>query len=360
MTTLDGAPVEGPIPPGADILLVDDDPAAIQVLARMLAGVAALRFATSGTDALRLVRERAPDLILLDAEMPGMSGFQVCEAIKDDPTLSEIAVIFVTSHFDLEFQVSGFDAGAADFISKPISGPLVLARVKCQLRAKQLADELRRVSTIDALTGVANRRAFDATLEREWLRGRRAGDPIALLAIDVDHFKRYNDRYGHPAGDACLKAVAQALGAGSRRPADLLARVGGEEFALLLPSTSRAGAVHVASHVLETVAALRWPHADSPTAEHVSVSIGIGCYDELSACWVGLDGGPRTSDEAAARRDALRLVQAADVALYAAKHAGRMRAMLRDLADGEIPPAGSPPVPPGGAGPAAQRRADAG
>ena len=118
-------------------------------------------------------------------------------------------MIFVTSHSEAAFEVAGFELGAADFIAKPVSAPLFLARVKTQLRIKRMADELRRIATIDVLTGVANRRRFDESLEQEWRRARRSGDPLALLMIDVDHFKRFNERYGHPAG---ASAAGRRLG----------------------------------------------------------------------------------------------------------------------------------------------------
>ena len=183
-----------------NILLVDDDPGAIQVLGRILSGSGNLRFATSGEDGLRLARESAPDLILLDAEMPGMSGFQVCKALKADPALADVPVIFVTGHSASTFEVAGFELGAADFIAKPVVPPLFLARVKTQLRVKRTADEARRIATIDVLTGVANRRRFDESLSQEWRRARRSGSALALLMIDVDHFKRFTERHGHPAG----------------------------------------------------------------------------------------------------------------------------------------------------------------
>ena len=319
-----------------NILLVDDDPGAIQLLRRILADVADCRFATSGPDALRLAHESLPDLILLDAEMPGMSGFEVCEALKAEPALADVPVIFVTSHTEPVFEVSGFDLGAVDFIAKPVSAPLVVARVKTQLRVKHLADELRRIATIDALTGVANRRRFDELLESEWRRARRYGAPLALLMIDVDHFKRFNDRYGHPAGDACLRAVAQALAGASLRPADLVARDGGEAFVVLLPQTPRGGAEHVAQAVLLAIDALAVAHDASPTACHMTVSIGVACYDDLSAAWMAASADSRFTDDVHACSP-VDLVLAADKALYAAKHAGRARAFLLDIADVATP-----------------------
>ena len=300
-----------------DILLVDDDPGTIRVLATLLADIGNLSFAISGEDALRMARESAPDLILLDAEMPGMSGFLVCEALKADSELAHVPVIFVTSHREPTFEVSGFELGAADFIAKPLNPPLVLARVKAQLRVKRLADELRRIAATDGLTGVANRRRFDEALEQEWGSARRAGDALALMMIDVDHFKAFNDLYGHPAGDACLRSLAQAMSCACLRPADLVARYGGEEFAVLLPRTSRVGAEHVARALLDAIDALAIAHAGSATAARVTVSVGIASCD---------------ADRASVRYTAKDLVQAADKALYAAKNAGRGRASAQDIA----------------------------
>ena len=321
-----------------DILLVDDDPSTIRVLAAILGDVGNLSFAISGEDALRMARESAPDLILLDAEMPGMNGFLVCEALKADSELSHVPVIFVTSHREPAFEVSGFELGAADFIAKPLNAPLVLARVKAQLRVKRLADELRRIAATDGLTGVANRRRFDEALEQEWGSARRAGDALALLMIDVDHFKAFNDLYGHPAGDACLRSLAQAMLGACLRPPDFVARYGGEEFAVLLPKTSQVGAEHVARAILDAVDALAIAHEGSTTAAHVTVSVGIASCDADSTSWL-----PVLVDRAAARYIAKDLVQAADKALYAAKNAGRDRASAQDIdgADASAPPGGA-------------------
>jgi diguanylate cyclase (GGDEF)-like protein len=296
-----------------------------------------LQFATSGEDALRMARKSAPDLILLDAEMLGMSGFQVLDSLRADPQLADVPVIFVTSHSEAGFEVSALEMGAADFISKPFKSSLVLARVKTHLRLKRMTDELRRIAATDSLTGLANRRQFDDSLEREWLSSLRAGDPIALLLIDIDHFKLYNDRYGHQKGDACLRQVAKALVSASLRPADLVARCGGEEFAILLPQTSRGGAEHVAHRILDAVEALRIRHEASLMADHVTLSIGIACYDESSACWSIPSADYRFGLDPQERGVASNLVLAADKAMYSAKHAGRGRARLLDMADVDRP-----------------------
>lgn len=313
--------------PHPRILLVDDQPGMIQVMAKALSNVGQLTFATSGQAALDQARKTRPDLILLDAEMPGMTGYEVCVALKKDVTLANIPVIFVTSHKDQEHELRGLDLGAADFLSKPVSEPLLLARVKTQLHIKHLTDELRRMALIDALTETTNRRGFDAALTQEWLRCQRAGDPIALLMVDVDHFKNYNDHYGHPAGDASLRQIAMAMRQSVMRPADLVARFGGEEFAVLLPHTGQEGAMHVAAKMLEAVTALQIPHATSPVASHVTVSIGVACQDHLlaipgdEAVDAGFDCDIQASD----------LIQAADSALYMAKAAGRARACFQPV-----------------------------
>lgn len=320
-----------------EILIVDDDPGAIQLMTRMLSGTGHVRFATNGKAALRLAQEKTPDLILLDAEMPGMSGFEVCTALKADALLAQVPVVFITGHSHPSFELSGFEVGAADFISKPVSEPVVMARVQTQLRLKQLHDELLRIATVDALTGVANRRQFDTVLDREWRRAQRDGKPMALLMIDVDHFKRFNDHHGHPAGDAALQSVALAIGAVCQRPADLVARYGGEEFALLLPDTPCDGARLLAHRILSAVAALQLPHGDSPTAAHVTLSIGVSCSDAGGARRVEQIGDHFDLRLLDLDSNASHLVAAADKALYAAKQHGRCCAYFLDMAEREAP-----------------------
>ena len=300
-----------------NILLVDDDPTVIGVLGTILQEFGRLRFATSGQDALRMARQSVPDLILLDIEMPGMSGFEVCAAMKEMPLLMDVPIIFITSHEDDEHEVTGLALGAADFITKPPRAPQVVARVRMHLRMKQMADALRNAAYQDGLTQIANRRQFEETLHREWLRAQRAGSPTALLMIDMDAFKKYNDHYGHPAGDRCLQAVAQAIQQAVHRPADLAARYGGEEFAVLLPETDSCGARFLALHLLQAVAALRLPHAGSPVADHVTLSIGVSAFEEGA----GAPGSAGLDQPTVAS-----LLAAADQALYAAKEGGRNQA----------------------------------
>jgi diguanylate cyclase (GGDEF)-like protein len=170
---------------------------------------------------------------------------------------------------------------------------------------RRLNERLAAMSRTDALSGLANRRSFDDTLEVEWARMVRERAPLSLLFMDIDHFKRFNDAYGHRDGDACLRAVGRAIAKAALRPADLAARYGGEEFVLLLPNTTLAGAQRVAHRVVALVDALAIPHADSPTAPHVTISVGVTTADPDSHL------EPR------------HLVETADACLYRAKHQGR-------------------------------------
>src|ERR1700691_4446081 len=151
------------------IVVIDDDPGTIYLIARILQGVSELRFATSGEQALQLVHDSVPDLILLDAELPGMSGFKVFDALQAAPGVRGVPIIFITSHTEAGFEASALNMGAADFIPKPFTAAGLLARVKTHLRIKHTTDDLRRMVSTDALTGVSSRHFFDDSLKREWL-----------------------------------------------------------------------------------------------------------------------------------------------------------------------------------------------
>jgi diguanylate cyclase (GGDEF)-like protein len=319
------------------IVVVDDDPGTVYLIGRILHGVSQLRFATSGEKALQLVQDCAPDLVLLDAELPGMSGFKVFDALQAAPELLGVPIIFITSHTDAGFEVSALNMGAADFIAKPFTAARLLARVKTQLRTKHTMDELRRTVSTDALTGVGSTHLFEESLKREWLRVLRGSDPMALLLIDIDHFDLYRERHGHARGENCLRRVAAAIKGIVRRPADLVARCGSEHFGVLLPQTPRRGAEYIAQRILDAIDALRIGHEDSPTAHHVTASIGISCYDEESESWEGQPAKFRFGDDSKKYRAADTLLLAADKALYSAKLAGHARARLLDIAAPEAP-----------------------
>jgi len=287
------------------VLVVDDQPVNIQALYRIFAPDHRVLMATSGAKALALCAEDPPDLVLLDVVMPEMDGHEVCARLKADEATRNIPVIFVTSHTNAEEETKGLELGAIDFIAKPVNPAVVRARVKTQLTLKAQSDLLRQMVFIDGLTGVANRRCFDERLQTEWRRAAREGSPLSLLMLDVDHFKRFNDRYGHQAGDDCLRRVACAIKGGLLRPGDLVARYGGEEFACILPGTDFEGALAVGAGIEHIVRGLQIEHADSDVSDAVTVSIGVST------------GLPDRDSEPA------RLLALADAQLYRAKHSGR-------------------------------------
>jgi diguanylate cyclase (GGDEF)-like protein len=257
------------------ILVVDDATSNIEILNGVLDSDYEILFATCGKDALEIIKEQMPDLILLDIVMPDIDGYEVCTRIKADAKTQEIPVIFITAMGQEEDESKGLNAGAIDYITKPIRPSIVKARIRNHLELKRYRDSLKTLSTVDGLTGVGNRRRFDEILSREWLRARRNLSPISLLLMDIDFFKAYNDHYGHLAGDDCLRKVAAGLSGIARRPADLLARYGGEEFVLLLPETDAEGGLKIANRVREKMDHLKIPHAFSAAASYVTLSIGV-------------------------------------------------------------------------------------
>ena len=217
---------------------------------------------------------RDVDVVLMDITMPEIDGLEACRRIKEHPELADIPVLVVTGRTEEKDLAIAFAAGATDYIRKPIHPVELVARLRSALALKHELDcrrtreqelvavthqlqeanqALQRISNIDALTGVANRRHFSIVLAREWGRAVRDGHPLAAVMIDVDFFKAYNDAYGHLRGDDCLRQVALALQATIKRPADLLARYGGEEFVILLPKTGLPGAIALAEEARRRV-----------------------------------------------------------------------------------------------------------
>ncbi len=287
------------------ILVVDDQPVNLQFIAHIFAGSYQVFTAESGQLALDMCHTTLPDLILLDIMMPEMDGFEVCKRLKTNPATRDIPVIFITAHSDEASETRGLDLGAVDFISKPVNPAVVRARVKTHLTVKLQSDLLRRLVFLDGLTGVFNRRYFDQQLAIETARASRTGQPLALIMLDVDFFKRFNDRYGHQEGDDCLFQVAHTLKENLRRPADLVARYGGEEFVCLLPDTNFEQAMAVAHELESRVRQKTIAHADSDVTNVVTISLGVAACDALT---------PAKSEA---------LLAAADRQLYEAKHQGR-------------------------------------
>ncbi|MBK1644196.1 hypothetical protein CKO25_05910 [Thiocapsa imhoffii] len=298
----------------SSLMIVDDQPSQIDAMYRIFRDDCEVFIATSGAQALDLCHQNPPDLILLDVMMPEMDGLSVCRALKERPETRDVPVLFVTAQTDALDQALALEAGGVDFISKPVNPAVVRARVRTHLTLKAQADFLRDMAYVDGLTGIANRRAFDEHLAREWDRAQGDQRPLAVLLFDVDHFKRYNDHHGHLEGDAALKAIAATLASLARRDRELVARYGGEEFVCLLPELGLAAAAERGEQMRAAVASLRIPHLDSPTADHLTVSVGVAALvpDEMN--------------------QPAQLLDQADARLYDAKHAGRNRVYAAPVA----------------------------
>jgi len=288
------------------ILIVDDVPANIKMLREVLKSKYDISFATNGVDAIDLMKSGGlPDLILLDIMMPEMDGYEVCRILKSENLTAKIPVIFITSKDDEEDEIKGFEVGAVDYVTKPFSIPVVNARVQAHVELKQQREILENLSSIDGLTGVPNRRNFNEFLERNWQFCMRASKPIALIMMDIDHFKAFNDHYGHLEGDECLKQVAAILRNSVNRETDIMARYGGEEFAAILPVTDLDGAVSIAELMRKSVEELSIPHAKSSADRHVTISLGVASMIPVKEI------------------PAVTIIQNADRALYAAKMSSR-------------------------------------
>jgi len=298
--------------PLATILVVDDSPENLQVISAVLKEHYKVKVAISGERALALATApEPPDLILLDVMMPGMDGYEVCTRLKNNPATARIPVLFVSSRDEEEDEARGLSLGAIDYIVKPIRPSIVQARVRNHIELKRSRDLLERLTTQDHLTGISNRRRFDDYLEVEWRRAAREQAPISLISIDIDHFKAFNDHYGHPRGDHCLIHVARSLASCVTRPSDLVARCGGEEFACVLPATDSAGAEKLAEQMRAGILAQCLEHAHSSTHSHVTISLGVATTV------------PQADEPVQA------LIDLADAALYEAKSAGRNRYVAR-------------------------------
>jgi diguanylate cyclase (GGDEF)-like protein len=291
------------------LLIVDDQPINIQLLHQAFAAEFQVFMATSGAKALSICATNAPDLVLLDVMMPEMDGYEVCEQLKSNPLTTDIPVIFVTAHTDDASEEHGLDVGAVDFISKPINIKIVRARVKAHIALKRQSDMLRNFAFMDGLTGVRNRRYFDEHLAIEVARAQRSKLPLSLVLIDVDFFKRFNDCYGHQAGDDCLRRLASLFGSSIKRPADFVARYGGEEFVCLLPETPFQGAYALAEIIRKAAEGCQIAHAESSVGPWVTLSLGVS---------TAVPARPVTGDE---------LLKLADSNLYQAKHLGRNQAI---------------------------------
>ncbi|MDR2259986.1 MAG: diguanylate cyclase [Azoarcus sp.] len=307
------------------VLVIEDTVTSAAVVCSWLInmGLNALH-AHSGETGLEMFKSERPDLVLLDIIMPGMDGFEVAHRIRQlEEDGAWTPIIFLTARADDNDLQRAIEVGGDDYLIKPVSEIVLQAKINAMRRMAQMREslrvltlkletanrELQRLSAVDGLTGIANRRCFDESLLREWRRCSRSGLPLSLLVLDVDLFKPFNDCYGHQKGDECLRLVANTLEKATQRPNDLVARYGGEEFTAILPETEPEGAVAVAEVMRASIEGLGIKHARSPVAPVVTISVGAACLI------------PPRGDE----HGIPMLVKAADDALYRAKEAGRNR-----------------------------------
>ena len=328
----------------ARILAIDDRLDNLELLSTMLRLYGyKVEECNCGKSALELAKTTLPDLILLDANMPDMDGFSVCQRLKNNRCTREIPVIFISALQEIESKTKAFKFGGNDYITKPFQIEEVLARVETQLKYYYLQAELKaknqqlqqevknrqaaeakllklnqklnRLATLDSLTKIANRYYFDQTLTKEWLIGQRQKWSLSLILCDVDHFKLCNDYYGHQAGDRCLEQVAQAISKTVNRPADLVARYGGEEFGVIIPQTTAENALHIATKIRQQIEILNIPHSASLVSDRVSLSLGVASVIPNH------------------QHSQQQLLVTADKALYQAKSKGRNCISFKSISD---------------------------
>ena len=303
------------------ILVVEDSATLRQTLCAYIkhAGHEAV-VAASGEEALQLVETFLVDLVFMDVEMPGLNGFETTKLMRESFGKHWVPIVFVTGMGDAASFEEGIEAGGDDYLIKPINPVVIKAKIRALERISSMRDELNRLnnelealSRQDGLTQLCNRRYFEEQIEKQWQILKRSQESVAVLMMDVDYFKKYNDHYGHIAGDHCLQAVAGALKQSLRRPADIIARYGGEEFVALLPQTDLAGANTVAETLRQAVINLNLPHQASDVADMVTLSIGCATTNNVKGVTVA------------------ELIKQADRALYQAKSNGRNRVHAEEL-----------------------------
>ncbi|WP_235826965.1 GGDEF domain-containing response regulator [Aliarcobacter vitoriensis] len=296
------------------ILIVDDMTTNLLLLSDLLQDEYEIKIAKGGTKALEILD--APnkiDLVLLDIEMPDINGYEVCKKLKNNSKTKNLPIVFVTAKNSEEDEEFALNLGAIDYITKPFNKAIVKLRLKNHINLKLKTDLLEQLSMYDGLTNIRNRRFFDEAFEKIFLETKREKSTLAVLMIDIDFFKLYNDNYGHGKGDEALKKVAFALQSTIKRPSDLVARYGGEEFIIVLKDINKEGLKTVANNLLQAVRDLKITHNFSKVEKFITVSIGISYY---------------SSNFDIMR---LELLVKADEALYKVKNSGRNNFLITEV-----------------------------
>ncbi|MCE1240214.1 MAG: diguanylate cyclase [Azonexaceae bacterium] len=282
------------------ILLVDDSRAiAMVTTARLESFGHEVRHAIDGPTAIELFQKEHFDLVLMDIEMPGMNGFETTtriRALEGHEPWAWTPIIFVTATDTDTNLVTAIEAGGDDFISKTVPESVLQAKMKAMSRIARLRTrlalangKLQEQANCDALTGLLNRRAMDLRVDTLWEIAEHQGKPFSLLMIDVDNFKKYNDHYGHPAGDECLRRVAEclqkevdAVNADQTAPGAFVARYGGEEFSVIIPDAPHGVHAGIALGLIEAVAGMQIPHVQNAGYGVVTISVGTICMTPAS------------------------------------------------------------------------------
>ncbi len=297
------------------LLIIDDNAQIIHLLTSLVEGQVTVHFAKGGLEGIQMAKTLRPDVVLLDMDMPGMpdgreiSGLDVCKLLKSDLLTRDCAVLMVTGQSSHANELAAMHAGAIDVLAKPLNGPMVQMRVQTQLTLQHQTVALRKLAHLDGLTGLFNRRYFDTQWDVEFRRHRRQSQPLGLALVDIDHFKSFNDTYDHLRGDDVLNRVGQSLQATARRPGEVVARFGGDEFAIIIPYASAENLVSLGDRICDSLEGMALPHSSSDTAPVVTVSLGL-----VSAVPADDDSG-------------LRMLDLAAQALQRAKSQGRNRAV---------------------------------
>ena len=286
------------------ILIVDDEKVNLKILSYILGADYKIYTAQSGTSAIEKAREYRPDLILLDIIMPGKDGYETLCEMKQCEILQNTPIIFITGLNSEEEEEKGLALNAADYIAKPFSSTIVKLRVQHQIKIINQFRTIELLSLTDSLTQLPNRRCFDERFKLEWKLAIREKNPISILMLDLDNFKNINDTYGHQVGDIVLQKIAEVFPKMVKRPCDLSARWGGEEFIIMLVNTPKEGALHVSENIRDAVEKLEFI-LENKEKINITVSIGVNSlFPKVGCCEQEFFGG-------------------ADKALYKAKAAGR-------------------------------------